>query len=827
MDDNESLMLPSKLYASYKDRSEEENIGDVDHESLLHDILSLLSTQGDIVSSTKGGSLDFNIINSSNINSNSSSNNNNKQSQQHCDDDDDIVAYFMKIITEDSLPSSVLFKYKNNNKNKNNDNDNTGNVIKHGDGKGYDSLLKEWSIALRYIHDLLPHIIDTPFEIHSIASQSILFSSSSSSSSSLGEDSTATATATSASTSTSTSHWILCLLLCTHSLQQCPSPLQKRWRRWQSLVCETLRLFQDNYNDHLKQFGSSSSSSGGGVGVIVSLWVYHIVPACLHVINQLPIKDSYYVAIFSGMVGITTNVLERILMQELCYTHNKKLRLSTNNDSRKSDNDRDNADLDGTNNNNNNTTSQFSNSLSIMYDTIQSISTTFFNRFDNILCSGNDELTSLWMAPYLRLQPSIKEEEEEEEDNNSRNNDDDDTNFIIYKDNISWWMIHHNNNCNEPQERIANMDTSISGVGLALLAMKAFHYKKRPMVYHPRYIWIVWFPHLIALLKKSSESSSSPSVVLLENESISFLQSLIQIIPEQFLVLEEERKIYDESDASSLELFHLLSNRLTARISKTTTTSLTATEEEDENEEKEHSSFSLSSSNNKEEVEFKLRSQYIVGLIKNLLDRFTTISRVQIVDKLTQNNSSIPPGLQARFLDLLRPIIILISSSQEDDDDDDDDDNETDDDDALRVLLWNLLMSIINNNLFKKYWNKTEQTLINVDDLINYDVEITIGAITMIQMWSSSTVKKNGRKFLPAYDDEGNNDRSNYNNNNENNINIGNIGDELQGFYNVLKKQLNYWSENNDTNNNVVVPHHHYRLFLLDSAISHTINTIF
>ena len=375
MDDNESLMLPSKFYASYKDRSEEENIDEVDHESLLHDILSVLSTQGDIVSSTKGGSLDFNIINSSNINSNinrnSNSNNNNKQSQQHCDDDDDIVAYFMKIITEDSLPSSVLFKYKNNNKNRNNDDDNTGNVIKHGDGKGNDPLLEEWSIALRYIHDLLPHIIDTPFEIHSIASQSILFSSSSSSSSSLGEDSTATATATSASTSTSTSHWILCLLLCTKSLQQCPSPLQKRWRRWQSLVCETLRLFQDNYNDHLNQCGSSSSSpsssssSGVGVGVIVSLWVYHIVPACLHVINQLPIKDSYYVAIFSGMVGITTNVLERILMQELCYTHNKKLRLSTNNDSRKSDNDKDNADLDGTNNNN--TTSHFSNSLSIMY----------------------------------------------------------------------------------------------------------------------------------------------------------------------------------------------------------------------------------------------------------------------------------------------------------------------------------------------------------------------------------------------------------------------------------------------------------------------------
>jgi hypothetical protein len=691
----------------------------------------------------------------------------------------------MKIITEDSLPSSVLFKY----------NDNADDVIKHGD-ENNDPLLEEWSIALRYIHDLLPHIIDTPFEIHYIASQSILFSSSSSSS--LGEDSKT-------SSSTSTSHWILCLLLCTYSLQQCPSPLQKRWRRWQSLVCETLRLFQDNYNDHLHlhQFGSSSS------GVIVSLWIYHIVPACIHAINQLPIKDSYYVAIFSGMVGITTNVIERILNQELCcYAHDEKiLRLSTNNkDSRKGINDII-------------ITSQFSNSLSIMYDTIQSISTIFFDRFDSILCSGNDELASLWIAPYLRLQPNIKEEE------NNRNNNDD-INFMVYKDNVSWWMIHHNNNCNEPQERIANMDTSINEAGLALLAMKAFHHNHRPMVYHPRYIWIVWFPHLIVLLKKSQDSS--PSAVLLENESISFLQSLIQLMPEQSLVFDEERIIYDESDASSLEIFHLLSNRLTARISKTTITSLTTTEEEGENKEKEHS-LSLLPSNDNGEVEFKLRSQQIVGLIKALLDRFTTISQVQIVEKLTQNDSSIPPGLQARFLDLLRPIIILISSSQDDDGDPDD---ETADDTAqVRVLLWNLLMSIINNNLFKKYWNKKEQTLINVDDLINYDVEIAIGAITMIQMWSSSTVKKNGKKILPAPpavktkindDDDGDDEGNDRSNNNGNNINIGNIGDELEGFYYVLKKQLNHWSENTN-----MAPHHHYRLFLLDSAISHTLNTIF
>jgi len=126
-------------------------------------------------------------------------------------------------------------------------------------------------------------------------------------------------------------------------------------------------------------------------------------------------------------------------------------------------------------------------------------------------------------------------------------------------------------------------------------------------------------------------------------------------------------------------------------------------------------------------------------------------------------------------------------------------------------------MSVINCDLFNKYWNRTEQTLINVEDLINRDVELTVGAITMIQLWAS--IIKKGNKKLPE-------------NGNNNGINIG---EELQGFHNALKKQLKYWSEN-DTNNNAtenggnddahVVPNDHYRLFLLDNAIGNTLNSI-
>jgi len=93
-----------------------------------------------------------------------------------------------------------------------------------------------------------------------------------------------------------------------------------------------------------------------------------------------------------------------------------------------------------------------------------------------------------------------------------------------------------------------------------------------------------------------------------------------------------------------------------------------------------------------------------------------------------------------------------------------------------------------------------------------------VGAITMIQLWASIINK--GNKNLPA---NGNN-------------NGNNIGEELQGFHNALKKQLEYWAENDTIINATagngggdgaqVVPHDHYRLFLLDSAISNTLNSI-
>jgi hypothetical protein len=35
-------------------------------------------------------------------------------------------------------------------------------------------------------------------------------------------------------------------LLCARALSRCPSPLETKWKRWRSLLCETISLFQRN-----------------------------------------------------------------------------------------------------------------------------------------------------------------------------------------------------------------------------------------------------------------------------------------------------------------------------------------------------------------------------------------------------------------------------------------------------------------------------------------------------------------------------------------------------------------------------------------------------
>jgi len=283
------------------------------------------------------------------------------------------------------------------------------------------------------------------------------------------------------------------------------------------------------------------------------------------------------------------------------------------------------------------------------------------------------------------------------------------------------------------------MDTSFHKIGLVLLAMTAF--RERPMVYHPSFVWSIWFPHVVALFGKIPDCPS-----MLENLALRFLESLIAIVPEESLV--HETAFHDTSEAH-LELFHILSNQLMSRIQ-------------------------TNEDSDKEEEDFKMRSQRTVGLIKALLTRFTTVSQVKIVEKVMENCST--PGLQARFLDLLRPLILISDSQTEN-------------------LLWKLLMSIL-DDMFQKYWDRKEQILIDIDTLINRDVEISVGAITMIQMWVLAKGKRN-------FDDK------------------NAISEDLRGFSAALQKLLDRWTKDVS-----LAPKLHYRLFLLDISLQNTCHSL-
>jgi len=627
-------LLPSELYIRFKDHTEEEPL---DHESLLVNLLSAISTLGDIPSSSDFLSLsrDFHI----------------NQDQEF-----DLVAFIFQSITQGyTLP----IKPKNN----------VGDGTKRED----DFLLYEWSMGLRHTHDLVKHI--TPFELHFLASNSILLS---------GDQ--------------TISHRILCLLLCTHSLQQCPLALKKRWKRWQSLVCETLRIFQDSI--------PQLDGNGGGVDSslrIVSIFVLHVVQPCLHTIIQLPRENLYHVAMFSSLVGTCTKLLE--LVVDRCQEELSR-----------GSGDADNISL------------QLSESVATVQGTVHSIISSF-GRF------GGFFEARLWTEP-MRLP------RDDEVDRNEN------VDFLMHQGSLSWWVHHRLRH--DPEERVANMDTSFSETGLGLLAMKAF--KERPLVYHPNFVWTIWFPYVIVLFRKSSECP-----YVLQNVTTQYLEHLVLVVPKQSLVLE---KTICGKDYPPLELFHLLSNLLIAGVQKPNDTEQGKDTESVQNTEE-------------EEYEFQMRSQRTVRLIKALLSRFTTVSQVQIVEKMVRNSSS--PALQARFLDLLRPLIKIPDFETE-------------------KLLWNLLMSL-SDDLFTNYLDVKEQVLIDVDVLISRDVEISVGAITMIQMWSLVE-----GKVLPI-------DQK--------------AMDKLRAFRVALQKSIDRWSEDSS-----LAPKFHYRLFLLDSALHNTYNSI-
>jgi hypothetical protein len=325
--------------------------------------------------------------------------------------------------------------------------------------------------------------------------------------------------------------------------------------------------------------------------------------------------------------------------------------------------------------------------------------------------NGHTEMW-VWLNPW-RIHSSLQNQEERC----------DGVEFLQNQNNIVWW-----NQSAYRHERVAGMDTCWDELGISLLALMSFD--NRPMVFTPAYTWKAWFPHVSILLKSTGDHP------FLEYLPLSLLTNLFQIVPEKSLPAVSSTSAKPDAP---YETFQLLSNRLVIqkrdrdRVSKD------------------------------QELESKARSERIVVLMKSLLARYQSVNQVKIIRKLVHDCPH--PVLQAKFIDLLRPVIF---------------------DEEASDALWTYINSFVKDLV--SHGDKDSDTLVNVDDLVQ-KVEIYVGAITMIQLWCM--VKGKLPKRIK--------------------------GHSLGSFYKILTKMLESWL------NDSVPPDDYYRLYLLEGALQQVI----
>lgn len=493
----------------------------------------------------------------------------------------------------------------------------------------------EWWMGLRLIRSLLAET--APFQLHAVASQSIVF------------------------TDGSQAHWILCLFLCVYALRQCPRPIQKRWRRWQSLICETIRMFQ-NYGVELGRLS-------------VPIWVRDMIPACLLAKEQLP-SEAYHMAILSSLIGTTSGLVSRECQR-------------------------------------------YQNEKDVMNKVLANVPE-LLGTIQTIVDGASQGYTVTWvfLNPW-RLHASQYCMEE---------TSDDEVDFLEHQDDISWWS-----QCAYRHERVAEMDTRWNDLGISLLAL--VYFDNRPMVYTPNYTWKVWFPHVSILFKTTGAYSS------LEHLPLVLLNSLFGIVPSQSLPTISSSSTKPDAP---FETFQLLSNRLLPRQANDTTLS------------------------KEQELESSMRSQRIVTLLKSLLTRYQPINQVNIIKKLVHDCPH--PGLQAKFLDLLRPVLF---------------------DEEAHDVFWTYLNSFVRKLM--GHLDSAKGCLVGVDDLVQ-EVEIYVGAITMIQLWGMVKGKLPKRIKGPC----------------------------LGSFHETLKTMLGSWT----TDSHSTPPDNYYRLFLLEAALEQIVQMV-
>jgi hypothetical protein len=140
-----------------------------------------------------------------------------------------------------------------------------------------------WLSFLPQIHSLSCQL--HPRDVHSVAVQGIVFSNDNDS---------------------SQTFVYLCLLLCARALSRCPSPLETSWKRWRSLLCETISLFQRHALNR-EMDDTAEDEHRQEQEAVVLLWTRHLLPACQHVESALP-PHANRIPLEAGIQSVATHL---------------------------------------------------------------------------------------------------------------------------------------------------------------------------------------------------------------------------------------------------------------------------------------------------------------------------------------------------------------------------------------------------------------------------------------------------------------------------------------------------------------------------------------
>lgn len=409
----------------------------------------------------------------------------------------------------------------------------------------------------------------------------------------------------------------LCLLLCTLTLKQRPQPQQVlmnnetiRWKRWQSLVCETIRLFQ-----RYACKGSLSMDSK----TRDALWMQHVLPACRHVVKVLPADTGLpQVALMAGMIGTSTHLLVQHSFSSSCrfisYPTDRAASPEQEQMQRRFKRQCEKTIL----------------------DYIKCIGPVMGYRYERwIWCHP-------WRAHYEAFYHPP---------------DNDQVQWLARKNDMGWWTEHASRH-----ELAAGMNTSWNSVGVACMAVFGFDY--RPLVLSPHHIWTLWFPHVAILLLDTTSATRDEevgeeddgmelddaehitpmkrqqpkpdhqlSLAFRTDLAIFLLEKLLKFVPKRSLTLFDADKI-SRKDALKrrrpdhpIGTFQLLSNLVVAEAC----------------------------SQQQPHEEHAVLQKKVLSLMNALLAIYEPAHQVYIIDELIQNCPH--QGFECKLFDMLRPLV--------------------------------------------------------------------------------------------------------------------------------------------------------------------------